>query len=183
MLLMDEPFAALDAITRDLLHEELTRVWQEQGIAVVFVTHNVREAVRLGQRVVLMGSRPGRVVREWQVEVDQPRQIESPGVAALAAEITAAAATRRSAAMAVDTHTGRASGDRRRRRRAGRPRVPRWCRGSGGGRRGPSAGRVLPPLVAVAVLVGIWQLAYLADLKPSLRPPEPGRRPSAPSWS
>jgi NitT/TauT family transport system ATP-binding protein len=88
VLLMDEPFAALDAITRDLLHEELTRVWQEQGIAVVFVTHNVREAVRLGQRVVLMGSRPGRVVREWAGEVEQPRQIESPGVAALAAQIT-----------------------------------------------------------------------------------------------
>jgi NitT/TauT family transport system ATP-binding protein len=89
VLLMDEPFAALDAITRDLLHEELTRVWQEQQVAVVFVTHNVREAVRLGQRVVLMGSRPGRVVREWAVDVPQPRQIESPGVAALAAEITA----------------------------------------------------------------------------------------------
>ena len=88
VLLMDEPFAALDAITRDNLHEELTRVWQEQGIAVVFVTHNVREAVRLGQRVVLMGSRPGRIVREWEVEVEQPRQIESPGVAALAARIT-----------------------------------------------------------------------------------------------
>lgn len=88
VLLMDEPFAALDAITRDLLHEELTRVWQEQQVAVVFVTHNVREAVRLGQRVVLMGSRPGRVVREWAVDVEQPRTIEAPGVAALAAEIT-----------------------------------------------------------------------------------------------
>ena len=88
VLLMDEPFAALDAITRDLLHEELTRVWQDQGIAVVFVTHNVREAVRLGQRVVLMGSRPGRIVREWEVDVPQPRQIESPGVAELAGRIT-----------------------------------------------------------------------------------------------
>lgn len=88
VLLMDEPFAALDAITRDLLHEELTRVWQEQGIAVVFVTHNVREAVRLGQRVVLMGSRPGRIVREWTVDVEQPRTIEAPGVAALASRIT-----------------------------------------------------------------------------------------------
>ncbi|MGH3608192.1 MAG: ABC transporter ATP-binding protein, partial [Pseudonocardiaceae bacterium] len=52
------------------------------------VTHNVREAVRLGQRVLLMGSRPGRIVREWQVGMSQPRAIESPGVSALATEIT-----------------------------------------------------------------------------------------------
>jgi NitT/TauT family transport system ATP-binding protein len=88
VLLMDEPFAALDAITRDVLHQELTRVWAEQGLSIVFVTHNVREAARLGQRVVLLGSRPGRVVREWQVDIPQPRTIESPGVSSLAAEIT-----------------------------------------------------------------------------------------------
>ncbi len=88
VLLMDEPFAALDAITRDVLHQELTRVWAEQGLSIVFVTHNVREAARLGQRVVLMGSRPGRIVREWEVDIPQPRTIESPGVSSLAAEIT-----------------------------------------------------------------------------------------------
>ncbi|HEX4102309.1 MAG: ABC transporter ATP-binding protein [Pseudonocardiaceae bacterium] len=88
LLLMDEPFAALDAITRDALHEELVRLWSEQGLSIVFVTHNVREAVRLGQRVLLMSSRPGRIVREWQVEMTQPRAIESPGVSALATEIT-----------------------------------------------------------------------------------------------
>ncbi len=88
LLLMDEPFAALDAITRDALHEELARLWSEQGLSIVFVTHNVREAVRLGQRVLLMSSRPGRIVREWQVELSQPRAIESPGVSALATEIT-----------------------------------------------------------------------------------------------
>jgi NitT/TauT family transport system ATP-binding protein len=88
VLLMDEPFAALDAITRDVLHQELTRVWAERGLSVVFVTHNVREAARLGQRVVLLGSRPGRVVREWQVDIPQPRTIEAPGVGVLAAEIT-----------------------------------------------------------------------------------------------
>ena len=88
VLLMDEPFASLDAITRDVLHQELTRVWAEQGLSIVFVTHNVREAARLGQRVVLLGSRPGRVVREWQVDIPQPRTIESPGVSTLAAEIT-----------------------------------------------------------------------------------------------
>src|ERR1700712_5092640 len=88
VLLMDEPFAALDAITRDVLHQELTRVWAEQQLSVVFVTHNVREAARLGQRVVLMGSRPGRIVREWTVDIAHPRTIEAPGVSSLAAEIT-----------------------------------------------------------------------------------------------
>lgn len=67
VLLMDEPFAALDAITRDLLHNELERVWKETGRTIIFVTHNVREAVRLGQRVLLLSSRPGTVVAEWQV--------------------------------------------------------------------------------------------------------------------
>jgi NitT/TauT family transport system ATP-binding protein len=88
VLLMDEPFAALDAITRDLLHDELTRVWQEVGVTVLFVTHNVREAVRLGQRVVLLSSRPGRVAQEYRIDIAQPRRIESPDVAELAVRIT-----------------------------------------------------------------------------------------------
>ncbi|HEX4224823.1 MAG TPA: ABC transporter ATP-binding protein [Pseudonocardiaceae bacterium] len=67
LLLMDEPFSALDAITRDVLQAELLRVWSATGSAVLFVTHDVREAVRLGQRVVLLSSRPGRVVREWRL--------------------------------------------------------------------------------------------------------------------
>jgi NitT/TauT family transport system ATP-binding protein len=73
LLLMDEPFAALDAITRDFLQGELQRIWAATGSAVLFVTHDVREAVRLGQRVVLLSSRPGTVVREWDLtgEVDR----------------------------------------------------------------------------------------------------------------
>jgi NitT/TauT family transport system ATP-binding protein len=67
LVLMDEPFSALDAITRDVLQAELLRVWSATGSAVLFVTHDVREAVRLGQRVVLLSSRPGRVVREWRL--------------------------------------------------------------------------------------------------------------------
>jgi NitT/TauT family transport system ATP-binding protein len=67
LLLMDEPFAALDAITRDFLQGELQRIWQATQAAVLFVTHDVREAVRLGQRVVLLSSRPGTVVREWNL--------------------------------------------------------------------------------------------------------------------
>jgi NitT/TauT family transport system ATP-binding protein len=88
VLLMDEPFAALDAITRDVLHEELTRIWAEQKLSVLFVTHNVREAVRLAQRVVLLSSRPGRVARQWTIDLPQPRRIESAGVAELSVEIT-----------------------------------------------------------------------------------------------
>jgi len=68
LLLMDEPFSALDAITRDVLQGELLRIWRATGTAILFVTHDVREAVRLGQRVVLLSSRPGRVVRQWDVD-------------------------------------------------------------------------------------------------------------------
>ena len=88
VLLMDEPFAALDAITRDLLHEELIRIWEETGLTVLFVTHNVREAVRLGQRVILMSSRPGRIIKEWQIEGEEPRRIESPIVGEMSVVIT-----------------------------------------------------------------------------------------------
>jgi NitT/TauT family transport system ATP-binding protein len=88
ILLMDEPFAALDAITRDLLHEELTRIWLETKLAVIFVTHNVREAVRLSQRVLLMSSRPGRFIREWNIGGHEPWRLDSPLVANLASEIT-----------------------------------------------------------------------------------------------
>ncbi|MDQ1427870.1 MAG: sulfonate transport system ATP-binding protein [Acidimicrobiaceae bacterium] len=87
VLLMDEPFGALDAITRDLLHDELERLWRETGMTVLFVTHNVREAVRLGDRVVLLSSRPGRVVAEFPVTATRPRRIESPEVAAVSAAI------------------------------------------------------------------------------------------------
>ncbi|MCP2336801.1 ABC transporter ATP-binding protein [Actinomadura rupiterrae] len=88
LLLMDEPFGALDAMTRDLLHDELERIWRERNLSVLFVTHNVREAVRLGDRVVLLSSRPGRVVEEFPVPMDRPRRIDSTEVAALAATIT-----------------------------------------------------------------------------------------------
>jgi sulfonate transport system ATP-binding protein len=87
LLLMDEPFAALDAITRDLLHDELERIWKETGRTIVFVTHNVREAVRLGQRVLLLSSRPGRVVREWHVSEEHRTDAGLAGQ--LTGEITA----------------------------------------------------------------------------------------------
>jgi NitT/TauT family transport system ATP-binding protein len=90
VLLMDEPFGALDAMTRDVLHDELDRVRDQAGkpLTVLFVTHNVREAVRLGDRVVLLSSRPGRVIEEYPVPIDRPRRIDSAPVAELASAIT-----------------------------------------------------------------------------------------------
>lgn len=81
VLLMDEPFAALDAQTRDLLHDELERIWNETGCTIIFVTHNVREAVRLGDRVVLLTFRPGRVKSEFPIDLPRPRSLEDPQVA------------------------------------------------------------------------------------------------------
>jgi NitT/TauT family transport system ATP-binding protein len=88
LLLMDEPFAALDALTRDQLHDDLNRIWQETGKTIIFVTHNVREAVRLGDRVVLMTPRPGRVAQIWDVDIVRPRELDSFEVSGLAHEIT-----------------------------------------------------------------------------------------------
>lgn len=87
VLLMDEPFAALDAQTRDLLHDELERIWSETGRTIMFVTHNVREAVRLGDRVVLLTFRPGRVKREFGVDLPRPRLLEDVTVARTARAI------------------------------------------------------------------------------------------------
>jgi NitT/TauT family transport system ATP-binding protein len=88
VLLMDEPFGALDAMTRDLLHDELDRICAGRGLTVLFVTHNVREAVRLGDRVVVLSSRPGRVIDEFAVPIARPRRIDSAPVAELASTIT-----------------------------------------------------------------------------------------------
>jgi NitT/TauT family transport system ATP-binding protein len=88
VLLMDEPFGALDAMTRDLLHDELESLWRDRDLTVLFVTHNVREAARLGDRIVLLTSRPGRIAAEFTVDIDRPRRIDSPEVSALAAEVT-----------------------------------------------------------------------------------------------
>src|SRR5438270_4901999 len=88
LLLMDEPFGALDAMTRDRLHDELESLWRTTSKTVIFVTHNVREAVRLGDRVVLMASRPGRVASTFDIEIPRPRRIDSAAIATLAATIT-----------------------------------------------------------------------------------------------
>jgi NitT/TauT family transport system ATP-binding protein len=87
VLLMDEPFAALDAQTRDLLHDELERIWAETGRTIIFVTHNVREAVRLGGRVAVFTFRPGSIKREYAVDLPRPRHLEDVTVAKTAREI------------------------------------------------------------------------------------------------
>jgi NitT/TauT family transport system ATP-binding protein len=87
MLLMDEPFAALDAQTRDDLQIELQSVWARIGTTIVFVTHNVREAVILGDRVVVMSPSPGRIKRIVEVPLERPRTPDDHAVADLAAQI------------------------------------------------------------------------------------------------
>jgi NitT/TauT family transport system ATP-binding protein len=88
VLLMDEPFGALDAMTRDLLHDELDRICAERSLTVLFVTHNVREAARLGDRVIVLSSRPGRVIEEVKVDLKHPRRIDSPETAEIGAHLT-----------------------------------------------------------------------------------------------
>ena len=87
VLLMDEPFGALDAMTRDLLHEVLEGIWRRRGLTVLFVTHEVREAVRLGDRVVLLSSRPGRVIGDFKVDLKRPRGMDSADTVDLAIKI------------------------------------------------------------------------------------------------
>lgn len=73
LLLMDEPFGALDEITRNKLDSDLLRLWREQGLTVVFVTHSIHEAVFLSQRVIMMAARPGRVVQDIAITEPFPR--------------------------------------------------------------------------------------------------------------
>ena len=90
VLLMDEPFAALDALTRDQLYEDIQRIWQDSRKTIVFVTHNVREAVCLGDRVVLMAAGPGRITQMFDIPLPRPRDINSSELAGYASQIAAA---------------------------------------------------------------------------------------------
>jgi NitT/TauT family transport system ATP-binding protein len=87
LLLLDEPFAALDAQARDFLHDELERIWAATRSTIIFVTHNVREAVRLGDRVIVLTSRPGTVKAEMRFELPRPRHIEDVAVARGACQV------------------------------------------------------------------------------------------------
>lgn len=76
ILLMDEPFGALDAQTRIVLQEELIRIWEEEQKTVVYVTHSIEEAIMLGDRIVLMTARPGKIKSTYEVNLPRPRKIE-----------------------------------------------------------------------------------------------------------
>ncbi len=90
VLLMDEPFAALDAMTREQLYADLQKICQARRKTVIFVTHNVREAVCLGDRVILFSANPGRIREQFAINLPRPRDINNPALAGLAGEITRA---------------------------------------------------------------------------------------------
>ena len=90
VLLMDEPFAALDALTREQLYGDIQEIWKARRKTIVFVTHNVREAACLGDRVLLFSPHPGRIHEEFPVDLPRPRDINSVDLAAYATRITKA---------------------------------------------------------------------------------------------
>lgn len=163
VLLMDEPFGALDAPTRDGLHEELEAIVAERGLTVVFVTHNVIEAVRLADRVILLSPRPGRIVEEFVVQERRPRHLNTAASDGLAGHIT-----------------GRLHAD-------GPAMVPRGGVSSPENQltppspaRRPLGARVKSTLaslgtkiMAVALVLVAWQLVYLSGWKPSFVLPGP----------
>ncbi|MEC4615534.1 ABC transporter ATP-binding protein [Tsukamurella tyrosinosolvens] len=90
LLLMDEPFGALDAMTRDTMNFEIQRIWQRAGCSVLFVTHSISEAVWLGDRIVVVGGRPGHIVADIPIDLPRPRSKEhrySEQFAAYVAEV------------------------------------------------------------------------------------------------
>jgi NitT/TauT family transport system ATP-binding protein len=87
IMLMDEPFGALDALTRRNLQDELLRIWSELGKTVIFVTHSIEEAIYLADRIVVMTYRPGTVKRDMMVDLPRLRDPSSPGFNALKREL------------------------------------------------------------------------------------------------
>ncbi len=90
VLLMDEPMAALDAMTREQLYADIQRISQQKNKTIILVTHNVREAVCLADRVILLSPHPGRVRERFEIPLPRPRDINTPEVANFAQKITAA---------------------------------------------------------------------------------------------
>jgi NitT/TauT family transport system ATP-binding protein len=90
ILLMDEPFAALDALTREQLYGDLQEIWRKRRKTIVFVTHNVREAACLGDRVILFSPRPGRIQEEFRIDLPRPRDLNSVELAQHSTEIVRA---------------------------------------------------------------------------------------------
>jgi NitT/TauT family transport system ATP-binding protein len=90
ILLMDEPFAAVDAMTRATLQEELLRIWREVGLGIFFITHNIEEAVFLAQRIVVMSPYPGRIKEIVEVDLPHPRDRGSPEFGAMYSHVSSA---------------------------------------------------------------------------------------------
>src|SRR6185312_13766906 len=90
VLLMDEPFAALDALTRERLYGDLQEIWERRRKTIILVTHNVREAVCLGDRVVLMSPTPGRIRESFPIHLPRPRDVNSIQLAEYTERITSA---------------------------------------------------------------------------------------------
>lgn len=87
VLLMDEPFGALDEQTRTMMHKELQEIWMKTQKTILFITHNIREAILLSDRILLMGTRPGRIMKEFTVKVPRPRPANHPDFISLEADI------------------------------------------------------------------------------------------------
>ena len=100
ILLMDEPFGALDAITRTALQDEFLRIWQETGKSILFVTHDIEEAVFLGDRVLLLGGKPAHIVNEYHITIDRAERRESD------AFLQEVARVRNGLEMAIDAAKG-----------------------------------------------------------------------------
>lgn len=90
VLLMDEPFASLDALTREQLYGDIQKIWEVRKKTIVFVTHNVREAACLGNRVILFSPHPGRIREEFEIAMPRPRDINSVQLASYSTKITGA---------------------------------------------------------------------------------------------
>ena len=192
VLLMDEPFGALDAMTRDILHDELERIWRERSLTVLFVTHNVREAVRLGDRVILLSSRPGRIIEDFPVEHARPRRIDSPEVSEPGRRPSPTGSARRCPAMPTDvpgpaglarpsrvgTAAGRHAGNRSADRVTGMDALELGPGRTGAGRpaRPARSGRALwPKVLAIAIVVTAWQLVVPERMEAGVRA---ARRPA-----
>jgi len=117
MLLMDEPFSSLDELTRKRMDLELIELWKRERKTVLFITHNIEEAMLLGDRILLMSALPGRIIKEWKVNGARPRDLLSPGLRALREEISTelerahniTGIVRAGSGPAIDTTEGNAS--------------------------------------------------------------------------